>query len=347
MADKFIPDSDSEFSTMARGFATVIKRDPARFKLSAEDAALIDRAAAEFDAAWKAVTNKGLRSGVGVMAKDRLRGEAERVIRRYGKLMRADETISASDKLAVGIKERPAKLKPRKCPQTRPLLIFRGANDATSVSGPVHVLAFREEPHLDLMRQEMAPLAYRAKPAGAARVELYVELVDEGEPIPRHPGELSGGRPWYLRSFTRTPMEVEVPVASVSAVDDGGVLGVLGGCEGRARAVLQDVRGAGGRVVELAGVAARAGASAAAAAADRHHLGAAGAAGAGCGSPGRACAGGQAAGAEGGLGPFAAAFGAAVWGGAEVVAAFHAGEWTVPASSPAKVMQRWRDPPNQ
>src|SRR4051812_31986060 len=32
--------------------------------------------------------------------------------------------------------------------------------------------------------------------------------------MPRHPGELSGGRPWYLRSFTRSPMKVQVPVCA-------------------------------------------------------------------------------------------------------------------------------------
>lgn len=42
---------------------------------------------------------------------------------------------------------------------------------------------------------------------------VYVELIDEGEKIPREPGELSGGRPWLLQLCTRGPIEAEFPVA--------------------------------------------------------------------------------------------------------------------------------------
>jgi len=54
------------------------------------------------------------------------------------------------------------------------------------------------------------------KPAGAARLELFAELVppdvEENEGIPRHPADLTG-RPLYMGSFTRSPMEVEFPVS--------------------------------------------------------------------------------------------------------------------------------------
>ncbi len=55
-----------------------------------------------------------------------------------------------------------------------------------------------------------------AKPHGAVRMELFVELVPVGEPIPSHPGQRSGGRLWYLRSFTTSRFEVAFPV-----MDDG------------------------------------------------------------------------------------------------------------------------------
>ena len=53
----------------------------------------------------------------------------------------------------------------------------------------------------------------RAKPDGAWGVAVYLELIDEGEKIPTHPGELSGGRPWLLQLATRGPIEAEFPVA--------------------------------------------------------------------------------------------------------------------------------------
>src|SRR5947209_2628680 len=48
MADKFIPDSDRAFDKMAAKFAIAIAKDPARFKLSGDDAAEISRAADAF-----------------------------------------------------------------------------------------------------------------------------------------------------------------------------------------------------------------------------------------------------------------------------------------------------------
>ena len=53
----------------------------------------------------------------------------------------------------------------------------------------------------------------RAPPGrtGRARLELFVDLVPLNEPIPAHPGERSGGRLWYLRSFTTSRFEVDFP----------------------------------------------------------------------------------------------------------------------------------------
>ena len=43
-------------------------------------------------------------------------------------------------------------------------------------------------------------------------MELFVELVPPGEKIPTHPRQLSGGKLWYLRSFTRSPIHVDFPI---------------------------------------------------------------------------------------------------------------------------------------
>ena len=98
------------------------------------------------------------------------------------------------------IKQRPQRPKDRACPQTAPVLIFKRAVEGGGDCRRKHVLMYLDE----------VGGGTRAKPAGAVRLELYVELVAPDEPLPRHPGEL--GRPWYLRSFTRNPMPVEFPV---------------------------------------------------------------------------------------------------------------------------------------
>jgi hypothetical protein len=202
MADKFIPDRDIDFANMARIFARSIERHETHFNLSEHDLQIIDRAVTEFREKLGAATRPGTRTQYTIMEKDESRAKAEQVIRKYGRVIRADESISRSDKIALRMKERPAKLGSRTCPQTRPLLTFRGSCNEGGLTGRKHILRFGER----------LGNGTRAKPPGAARLELFMELVAEGEPIPKHPGELCGGRAWYLRSFTRSPMEVEFPM---------------------------------------------------------------------------------------------------------------------------------------
>ncbi len=201
MAGKFIPDADSGFARMARVFADNIANDPARYLLSASDAAIITQAVNAFRDALAASLWVNTRTTITIMEKDEARAKAEQVVRKYANLIRVSEEIRQVDKQMVFITERPKRLKRRKCPKRSPYLRYVGSEDG------VHILSFREE-HL---------ASSRAKPFGAARLELFVDLVPPGQPIPESPGELSGedsvagGRPWYLRSFTKTPMRVKFP----------------------------------------------------------------------------------------------------------------------------------------
>jgi hypothetical protein len=198
---KFIPDGDSDFAGMARTFASGIAADPGRFMLSASDAAEITRAVEQFRQSLCAAIRPATRTKISIMLKHKARTAAERVVRNYGNLIRANPQISQEGKLRISVKERPRRLHTRKCPQTSPVLTFIRSTGEAGATGRKHVLRFCEQ----------LGSGTRAKPPGAARVELFVELVAPGEPIPKHPGELSGGRPWYLRSFTRNPIEVEFP----------------------------------------------------------------------------------------------------------------------------------------
>src|SRR4051812_29005186 len=92
-SEKFIPDSDSEFLSMARKFAHAVARDPARFMLTSDDAATIDRATKRFDDAFKVVYSPATRTSIARGLKDKARAEAERVIRMYGNLIRANPQI--------------------------------------------------------------------------------------------------------------------------------------------------------------------------------------------------------------------------------------------------------------
>jgi hypothetical protein len=83
MARKFIPDSDREFASMARVFAENIEREPGRYLLSADDAAIISREAQAFRDALALSMWPGTRTKVTVMRKNEARQRTERVIRRY------------------------------------------------------------------------------------------------------------------------------------------------------------------------------------------------------------------------------------------------------------------------
>lgn len=137
-------------------------------------------------------------------AKDAARKEAETIIRRIAGAIRSNDRVDASSKAALGIKapagkRRPAKLLP--CPRESPTLLFKQAIHR-SVHVPEHELTFRGRGGSD-------------KPAGAARLELFVELVAPEDAVPERPGDsgLSGGGVHYLRSYVKSPIRLVPPLA--------------------------------------------------------------------------------------------------------------------------------------
>lgn len=201
MAKKFIPDSDVDFSHMARGFAKRLSEDPAKYRVSVEEAQRVAEAFEAFEAARLANAPRHTRSGATARRKDELRAVAQELIRDIGNRIRIDRTISAVDKFVVRVSERPKRLKRRECPQTAPALLFNGPIPWSNTIDGKHIILFRDN----------FDTTSKAKPDGAVRLELFVDLVPPDEPVPSWPGQRWGGRMWYLRSFTRSPMAVEYP----------------------------------------------------------------------------------------------------------------------------------------
>lgn len=191
MAGKFIPDSDSGFARMARVFSDATAIDPARYFLSAEDARDLGHAVSEFRHHLALASWPSTRSTRTIMEKDAARQRAERLVRKYGALIRANPQINRSAKMSVGVRERPGRLHRRECPKHAPHLRYLGSERG------VHLLEFREQ----------WGARSRAKPRGASRLELFIEMVEPGRAMPESPG----ARPWYLRSFTSSPMRVQFP----------------------------------------------------------------------------------------------------------------------------------------
>jgi hypothetical protein len=194
---RFIPDSDSDFAHMARIFANHVARENHRFGIAAGQ---VEKLAAAVETYRDALYRATWTDEVGPKAtriKNDAREEAEKIVRAVARTLRAFEGLTSVDRLMLNMHERPERLKSRAVPQIAPVLCFVEATKEGK-----HVLEYGND----------FDYASSAKPHGAARLELFVELVSVGQAAPAHPGQLSGGRLWYLGSFTTSRFEVEYPV---------------------------------------------------------------------------------------------------------------------------------------
>lgn len=204
MGDKFIPSADGAFAQMAGLFAGTIAREPGRFHVSTEQANALTAVVEGFRELVAACYSPARRTQVTTSRKNAARAEAERAVRRTANRVRADETIDESAKVALGIRARSTRPKIAPCPQEPPKLSFARALHEGGPSTAMHELTFQA-------------IAWNggSRPAGAVRLELFVDLVSPDEEIPTHPGENLGGRLWYLRSYTRSPIRLVPPTTRV------------------------------------------------------------------------------------------------------------------------------------
>ena len=215
---KFIPEADSDFAFVASSyFSQPIMKDPKAFGLNDDDAARIAEAVRTFRLAFAKTYFRFSRNPKLVMEKDLAREKAEAIVRKYANIIRANPDVSQLNKWRLRLKKRPKKLGKRKCPRQAPQLQFIGTADGMvggigqgSGSG-VHVLKYFDQgDDTVIVPSKVVFMNRRAKPDGAVRIELYFDMVPVGEPVPVHPGER--GWPKYLRSYTRSPIEVEFPI---------------------------------------------------------------------------------------------------------------------------------------
>lgn len=198
---KFIPSGDVAFQIMSRVFASHISAEPERFGISHDDAKELAQAVQRFHEAMAVTLHTRSRSTT--MQKTSARAEAEKIIRRLANVIRANPKLDFETKLRALVIDRPKRGRRQKCPQEPPRLTFENALHRGNGGSPTHELRF-------------ASLDGKPKPEGANRLELFVDLVSPDEPIPKHPGDNHGGRPWYLRSYTRSPIRIVPPMAKVA-----------------------------------------------------------------------------------------------------------------------------------
>jgi hypothetical protein len=204
MGQRTIPRSDQAFSIRLGVFARSASEAPGRFAMSADDAAAVMAAATRLQAALQEARNPGSRSAVATREKVAARAEAERLYKRALDRLRVADGIDAAARMVAGMRERAERKRARVVPQEPPDMRFERALFGIGAAAPMHELSFRALGGTS-----------KAKPDGAVRLELFVDLVRPDEEVPGHPGQNHGGRPWYLRSFSRSPIRITPPMTRV------------------------------------------------------------------------------------------------------------------------------------
>jgi hypothetical protein len=99
----YIPRKQEEFNTWANTFARAVAENPARFTLESDEAAAIEAAVANWNAAFQPVTVKGTRSHSAVAAKNEVLRETLKTLRGYAQQVAHAKGVEADDKVALGI----------------------------------------------------------------------------------------------------------------------------------------------------------------------------------------------------------------------------------------------------
>jgi hypothetical protein len=191
---------------MARSFATTVQRGRETYEVTGNECAWLVKQVEEFRQALATWRRPRTSTDAARMLKDAARERLEEIIRRIANQVRVNPRINPSDKALLRIKERPKRLKKRAVPLAAPVLQYLGYPPKAGANCGYHRLNFSEG----------YQFAQKSKPNGAVRVEIFADLVPQGQPIPQFPGQYLGGRPWYLRSFSRSPCKVKHPMPPVS-----------------------------------------------------------------------------------------------------------------------------------
>lgn len=208
MVKTFIPTKDLEFGNFARHFARTLMQDPSAYRCTRDEAQSVLDAVERYEQAYQANSDKRARSKITSERKDEARAEAKQLIRDLANRIRIDRQIDPVAKKLINVKERPKRLRRRECPKTAPALWLDRTRQSEWASEGRHVLKFcDQEP----------TTTYKGKPEGAVRVELFAVDVPHGEKVPQWPRKSSVGWDGYVRSFSRSPIEVRYPKVTQGA----------------------------------------------------------------------------------------------------------------------------------
>jgi len=216
---KLIPSADSDFAFTAWNFLTRLEAQRDQFDVPELEIELLGRAVRKYRSALAKATHRNTRTAQATLEKNSARKEAEEQVRLVANMVRSSPYVEPHLKALLRLKVQPKRKRPRTCPKRPPVLEFLGSGDGvaqeagTGGGSGMHVLRFWD--HQPPVIGQRLDRKRKSKPEGAVRLELFVDLVPPGEPVPQSPFDRvreGRGFPWYLRSFTKNPIEVQFPI---------------------------------------------------------------------------------------------------------------------------------------
>lgn len=184
MALPYIPTTDAGVRDWLNNFSTLITATPTAFGLTSSDALAIATVASNYNAAYLAAVNPSTRTRATVAAKDAQKAAALFVCRPYAMRINANNTVTNSQREALGITVRDTTPTRLPAPTTHPLL------ECVSSSPNEQLVRFSDE---------LTP-ASRSKPFPATALLLFRSI-----------GTAPGSDPnaaAYVGSFTKNPLLV-------------------------------------------------------------------------------------------------------------------------------------------
>lgn len=199
MSTPFIPPKDKEMLAWMRGFRDTLLASPATYLLSQSDGQAVADAVNAFEAAMIALDQKVNRNPVNINLKNTTRNAALAICRQYASLIKPSAGISDAAKIAAGVPPINPNREPRPVPVTSPILNIIAATPGA------HTLRFA-----DSMDTEK-----RARPFGAANIQIFVAITDEPIQDESHAH--------FLGAYTKSPIAV-----AFTAEDDGKLASYIG-----------------------------------------------------------------------------------------------------------------------
>ncbi len=185
MAGSYIPRQDAAALAWMRTFASGIESSPSEYAVTASDAVAIRNAVDAFGIALGNVSDPETKTRVSVLTKKQAREAAESICRRFASIIKVNQAVSDTNKIAIGVRPLNRERTRIDCPQSSPLISVIGCTPGAQIVR---------------YRDTWTPQS-SAKPFGATELQLFVAISDEAF-ASRDEAKLVG-------KFTKNPVSVK------------------------------------------------------------------------------------------------------------------------------------------